>query len=265
MSFQQQNTLRYYTFESLQFPEVVQGIFTRNGGVSPAPWASLNLGGTVGDTRANVIENRRRIFELIQRPVETIFDSWQVHGDYVLITNRPRPLDEPHTKADAIVTNRPEVTLLMRFADCVPILFYDPAHAVVGIAHAGWQGTVKKIAAAVIRTMAEAYGSQPEEVIAGIGPSIGPDHYEVGEDVIARVWQSFGADAPEVLIHANGRVKFDLWKANRLVLEQAGVRQIEVAGLCTACHNHDWYSHRKEAGRTGRFAAVIALKSQSGG
>lgn len=261
MAFQQHHTLRSYTFDSLQFPEIVQGIFTRQGGVSPAPWASLNLGGTVGDSRDNVIENRRRVFEAIQRPVETVFDSWQVHGDQVLITDRPRPLDEPHPKADAILTNRPEVTLMMRFADCVPIFFYDPAHGVVGIAHAGWQGTVKKIAAAVVSTMAATYGSQPEAIIAGIGPSIGPEHYEIGEDVIVQVRQSFGADADGVLLNDNGRVQLDLWKANQWVLQQAGVQQIEIAGLCTACHNQDWYSHRKEAGKTGRFAAVIALKS----
>ena len=261
MAFQQHHTLRSYTFDSLQFSEIVQGIFTRQGGVSPAPWASLNLGGTVGDSRDNVIENRRRVFEAIQRPVETVFDSWQVHGDQVLITDRPRPLDEPHPKADAILTNRPEVTLMMRFADCVPIFFYDPAHGVVGIAHAGWQGTVKKIAAAVVSTMAATYGSQPEAIVAGIGPSIGPEHYEIGEDVIAQVRQSFGADADGVLLNDNGRVQLDLWKANQWVLQQAGVRQIEIAGLCTACHNQDWYSHRKEAGKTGRFAAVIALKS----
>ncbi len=94
----------------------------------------MNLGVTVGDSRDNVIENRRRVFEVIQRPVETVFDSWQVHGDQVLVTDRPRPLDESHPNADAILTNRPEVTLMMRFADCVPIFFYDPAHGVVGIA-----------------------------------------------------------------------------------------------------------------------------------
>lgn len=215
----------------------------------------------MGDSRNNVIENRRRVFEAIQRPVETIFDSWQVHSDQVLVTDRPRSLDEPHPKGDAILTNRPEVTLMMRFADCVPIFFYDPVHGAVGIAHAGWQGTVKKIAAAVVSTMAATYDSRPEEIIAGIGPSIGPEHYEIGEDVIARVRRSFGTDADSVLLNDDGRVKLDLWKANQWVLQQAGVRQIEIARLCTACHNQDWYSHRKEAGKTGRFAAVIALKS----
>ncbi len=215
----------------------------------------------MGDSLDKVIENRRRFFEVIQRPVETVFDSWLLHGDHLLVTDRPRPLDESHPKADAILTNRPEVTLMMRFADCVPIFFYDPAHGVVGIAHAGWQGTVKKIAAAVVSTMVATYGSQPEAIVAGIGPSIGPEHYEIGEDVIVQVRQAFGADADRVLLNDNGRVQLDLWKANQWVLQQAGVRQIEIAGLCTACHNQDWYSHRKEAGKTGRFAAVIALKS----
>jgi YfiH family protein len=147
----------------------------------------------------------------------------------------------------------------MRFADCVPILLHDPRRGVVGLAHAGWLGTVRCTAAAAVQAMTEHYGSRPADIQAAIGPSIGPDHYEVGPDVIARVEQSFGAQASE-LIRKHGQKKhFDLWQANRLQLEQAGVSQIEVAGICTACHLEDWYSHRAEKGRTGRFGALIAL------
>ena len=133
--------------------EVKQAFFTRHGGVSPAPWASLNQGGLSGDARANVVENRRRIFEHFGRPVESIFDVWQVHSGRVVCSDSPRPLQEPHQKADAILTDRSDVTLMMRFADCVPILFYDPIRRVVGIAHAGWQGTLVKIAGEVVKRM----------------------------------------------------------------------------------------------------------------
>lgn len=147
----------------------------------------------------------------------------------------------------------------MRFADCVPILLHDPLKHVVGIAHAGWLGTVRDVAKATVETMRERYDSRPADVIACIGPSIGPDHYEVGQDVIAQVEQTFGADASLMLPRHGSRTHFDLWKANQYLLERAGVHQIELAGICTACHTDDWFSHRAEKGKTGRFGALISL------
>jgi hypothetical protein len=131
---------------------------------------------------------------------------------------------------------------------------------VVGLAHAGWQGTVKRVAAAAVATMQSAYGSHLADIRAAIGPSIGAHHYTVGAEVVERVQATFGERAPELLPAHAGAVQFDLWAANRLVLEQSGVRQIEVAGICTACGLQDWYSHRGEHGKTGRFGAMIALK-----
>ncbi len=260
MPFCEHNGIRYYTFDV--FPRsIVQGVFTRRGGVSPAPWASLNVGGTVGDERARVQQNRVRSFEALGRRIESMFDVWQVHSADTAFAEAPRPPQAEYHKADIIFTDRPEVTLYMRFADCVPILLHDPRRRVAGIAHAGWLGTVRATAAAAVRAMGERYGSRPEDIQAAIGPSIGPDHYEVGPDVIARVEQSFGDQAGR-LIHERGqRQHFDLWEANRLQLEKAGVRQVEVAGLCTACHLEDWFSHRAEKGKTGRFGALIALGS----
>ena len=107
--------------------------------------------------------------------------------------------------------------------------------------------------------MQAAYGSTPANILAAIGPSIGPDHYEVGPDVVERVRASFNGDAPSLLQTRDGRVHLDLWAANRLTLEQAGVGQVEVAELCTACAPDDWYSHRAQNGKTGRFGALIGL------
>ena len=261
MTFHEHHGLRYFQFDLFPAAEVVHGLFTRHGGVSPRPWESLNLGGTVGDERANVIENRRRIFEAVDRPVESIFDVWQVHSKDVVVTDRVRPLDEPHRKADAILTNQSDVTLFMRFADCVPILLYDPKQKAVGIVHAGWQGTVKKIAAESVCAMQKAYGSRPEDILAGIGPSIGPDHYEIQSDVESQVHAVFDGRAAEVLSRRHGASYLDLWTANRLTLEASGVKEIEVAAICTACAVADWYSHRGEAGRTGRYGALMALNS----
>lgn len=251
--------LEYLKFSSMDDEKIVHGIFTRKGGISPQPWASLNLGGTVGDTRENVIENRRRIYQVMGRPVESIFDVWQVHSADVICTETPRPLNAPHEKADAILTDNPDITLFMRFADCVPILLHDPVRKVVGIVHAGWMGTVNKVLAQTIQTMNEKYGSNPGDIIAGIGPSIGPDHYQVGEDVIEKVKIAFGGQAEELLINLNGRTYLNLWRANGILLQHAGVNSIEVSGLCTACDTNRWYSHRAEAGKTGRFGAFISL------
>jgi len=263
MPFYQPDTLRYYRFDLLEIPGIIHGIYTRRGGVSPMPWASLNQGGTVGDERENVIENRRRVFASINRSVESVFDVWQVHGVNVICTDTPRPLDSHHQKADAILTDRSKITLFMRFADCVPILLFDPVRGVIGIVHAGWQGTVKKIAGIAIQKMQECYRSNPADILAGIGPSICVQHYPVGPEVVDHVHSAFYRDASSLLKGYNGNTHFDLWTANQLILESSGVRQIQVSGICTACNTTDWYSHRAENGKTGRFGAIIALQSRN--
>jgi YfiH family protein len=256
MSFSRQNGLRYFQFDSLN---VRHAVFTRHGGVSPEPWRSLNLGGTVGDEIERVRKNRFLCFETLDCKPESIFDVWQVHSADAVCADAPRRMDEPYQKADIILTDKPEVTLFMRFADCVPILVHDPVRGVIGISHAGWLGTVRDVAGETVNTMREQYGCEPSDIIACIGPSIGPDHYEVGEDVITQVKQTFGSDSSLVLPSHNTSIHFDLWKANQYLLERAGVSQIELAGICTACHTDDWFSHRAEKGKTGRFGALISL------
>jgi polyphenol oxidase len=258
MPFSRHNDIRYLTFNI--FPaEVEQAVFTRQGGVSPAPWSSLNVGGTVGDEVECVRENRARSFAALNRSLNSLFDVWQVHSADTVFAEGPRNADKDQQKADIILTDKPRITLYMRFADCVPILLYDPKRHVVGLAHAGWQGTVRGASSASIRAMREHYGSKPVDILAAIGPSIGKDHYEVGSDVISQVRGAFGLEADSLIEARNGKTYFDLWAANRLQLEKAGVQKIEVAGLCTACNLDDWYSHRAEKGKTGRFGALIAL------
>lgn len=260
MPFRQAGSLRIYEFKSLVHPDLVQAVFTRHGGVSPQPWQSLNVGGTVGDERARVVENRRRSFEAVERSLESIYDPWQVHSANVLVVEAPRGAGD-FVQADALLTDNPAVTLFMRYADCVPIFLFDPVRGAVGLVHAGWLGTVRRVAAAAVETMARVYGSSPSDILAALGPAVGPDHYPVGEEVAAAVRATFGELAPSVLQLRDGEVHFDLWLANRLQLEQAGVGNIETAGLCTACHVDDWYSHRAEGGHTGRFGALLALKA----
>ena len=264
MPFHQPDEIRYHTFESLEETGIVHAIISRQGGVSPQPWATLNVGGTVGDEAVRVMENRRRSFEALGRKLESQYDVWQVHGTEVVCTDAPRLADQAHMKADAILTDEVGVTLFMRFADCVPIMLYDPIRQAIGLVHAGWQGTVKKTAAYAVRAMQRCYCSRPQDIVAGIGPSVGAHHYEVGPEVVQQVRKAFGAEAEGLLKSLNGDgeksgVQFDLWRANQSVLEEAGVQQIEIAGICTACHLEDWFSHRGEKGQTGRFGALIGL------
>ena len=251
--------LNFVQFNTFANYPIHQGIFGRQGGVSPAPWDSLNLGGLSGDTRENIIENRKRIFSCFDLPVESIFDVWQVHGNRVICTDKNRPLDQEHEKADAIFTDRPEITLFMRFADCVPLFFYDPVKNVIGIAHAGRIGTLNRIAADCVITMASVYGSKPENILAGIGPSIGPDHYEVKEDVASDAEACFKNTDGILRQATDGTIYLNLWESNRRILMESGVQHIEVAEICTACNTDDWFSHRAEKGKTGRFGALLAL------
>jgi len=259
MAFHQPDSIRYYTFDSFIGEKIKHAVFTRRGGISPEPWASLNVGGLRGDAPERVYQNRVLSFRLMNRAPETVYDVWQVHSADVIYTTGSRQDSIRHRKADAILTDRPEVTLFMRFGDCVPILLYDPVRRVVGIAHAGWMGTVTGIVTQTINMMRSAYQSKPANILAAIGPSIAAHHYEVGPEVVEQVESAFGQDADDLLDRNGESTYFDLWAANQLILENIGIKNIENSGLCTACNLQDWYSHRAELGNTGRFGVLIAL------
>jgi YfiH family protein len=256
--FKEVGSLRCYQFESLDHSGLVHGVFTRRGGASSGCWRSLNVGATVGDDPEHVRKNRLRLLESLGRKPESVYEVWQVHSSRVIVVDGPRG-EAPIEKADAMVTDDARVTLLMRFADCVPILVYDSVRRAVGIAHAGWLGTTRKVAAGLVKTMKRVYGCDPKNLLAAIGPSIAVHHYEVGPEVEQAVQKAFGRKAQQHLWYRNGRSHLDLWSANRSLLESEGVSQIEISGLCSACALEDWYSHRAEHGKTGRFGVGVAL------
>lgn len=259
MPFRQLGELRFLEFGSLSSPQLTHGIFTRIGGLSPAPWQSLNLGSTVGDSTENVRGNRARLLRAVDRPERSLHEVWQTHSSDVVVVTEPRG-GAPLVQADAMITCSRNVTLLMRFADCVPILLFDPEIPAVGLAHAGWLGTVRKTAGQAVQAMAAHWGCRPGAIRAALGPAIGVDHYAIGADVEQQFRSVFGAETDRHLTRHNGALHLDLLSANRALLEAEGVEEIEVAGLCTACNLADWYSHRAEAGRTGRFGAIVALR-----
>ncbi len=250
-----QGEITYYRFESLLSPGLKHGIFTRLGGVSQGYYHSLNLSRSTGDTAEAVAENRRRMYAALSTPAERAVTSWLVHGNTVrAITEDDLGQNDVH--ADAMITDRRGIALTLRFADCLPVLFHDPAREAIGIAHAGWLGIECGVLPASVRAMVTTYGCKPRDIRACIGPSIGPDKFEVGEDVAARI-QS--AVREPVILAGNGKPHVDLWAAARSQLHEAGVGEIEIAGLCTASNTHEWFSHRAEKGKTGRFGALIEL------
>lgn len=251
-------SLCYYQFEQLQ--DVRHGIFTRLGGVSQAPWDTLNIGGTVGDDLVAVRRNHELMYQALGLSADCIVTTWQVHGADVVIAQKPVTGRRWLAQADGLITDQAGLGLLMRFADCVPLLFYDPHRRAVGIAHAGWRGTVRGIAANVIKAMQSAYGCRPSDIIVGIGPSICGRCFQVGEEVVNALADYFGDT--EGLVRRNpddGSAYVDLWAANERDLRRVGVQHISVTHLCTYQHTNQFYSHRAEKGQTGRFGAVIAL------
>jgi YfiH family protein len=257
MNGNEANGLFYYQFENISEPRLFHGVFSREGGVSPEPWKSLNLGGTVGDTAENVKENLSRLLAVSDFLPQQLVQVRQIHSAKVVKVDFP---EDAIREGDAIMTNQRNLLLLMRFADCVPVLFFDPDNLVIAIAHAGWKGTLKGVVSEVVKAMTNHYGSSPDRIKVGIGPSIGPNHYQIGDDVIAETLAAFPTEYDEVLINDPDGVKLDLWKANQIHLNKAGVHHVETAGICTGCDLSKWYSHRAEQGKTGRFAAVIGIR-----
>ena len=257
----EQDGVTFYRFAGLEnHPGVSHAVFTRLGGVSEPPFAELNLGHTVGDEPAAVEENHARIYRALEVTARDVVTAWLVHGRAVRVVDR-RQAGQVIAQTDGLITQEPGLVLFQRFADCLPVLFYDPVHAAAGIAHAGWRGTLAGVAPATVRAMATAFGSRPRDLWAGVGPGIGPCCYEIGDDVTQAVGAAF--EAPEALLpRVNGARHFDLPGANVRQLQSLGVERIEVAPFCTACRVDEFFSHRAEGGRTGRFGVAIRLGDQ---
>lgn len=247
-------------FRSERWGKLRHGIFSRHGGTSHAPFASLNLGGNVGDDPKAVRRNHEIMYEALNVQDSRACTVWQVHGNDVVIANARVSGRRWLAQADAMVTDRRETPLSMRFADCTPILFFDPVQGAIGVAHAGWRGTVLGVASRTARTMMHAFGCKARDIQALIGPSIGPDRYQVGEEVVAAVHQAFGTTDGLIRRHPeDGTAYLDLWAANALDLRRIGIEQIEIAEICTAARTDLFFSHRAEHGSTGRFGAVLCL------
>ncbi|MCL6451527.1 MAG: peptidoglycan editing factor PgeF [Acetobacteraceae bacterium] len=278
--WEERGGLELYRARSLQAAgPVLAAVTSRRGGVSSGPYATLNLGLGVGDDPSCVRENRDRLARALGAPPSRIVSAPQVHGDGVAVVESGRLV--PPGPADALITRDTGLFLAGYFADCVPVFLYDPDSGAVALAHAGWRGTVLKVAAAALGAMGARFGTRPGRVWAALGPAIGPCCYRVGEEVLQPLrrafsgWEGLVGDGPPAGARGEDRGKdggadpgsdqprrpLDLVRANLACLEAAGVdpARISVAGLCTACHPERFFSHRRDGGRTGRMAALIGL------
>lgn len=245
---------------------IKHGISTRLGGVSEAPFVSLNLGLHTGDEAHKVVENRERFCQAIGVALTNVVTAQQVHGDKISVVTASeagcgaKEYSSALAGVDAIVTNQPDLPLMLFFADCVPVIIYDPSKHVVAVSHAGWKGTVAKIAAKTISAMAAQYNVDPGDCLVAIGPSVGPCCYEVDQVVLNKLKESF-AYWEQFVTPKNSKWMLDLWEANVTQLTEVGVKRqnIFVSGICTSCNTELFYSHRAEKGCTGRLGALISL------
>jgi len=235
------------------FPNLAVAQSTRHGGVSPAPYQSLNLGKSTEDDPANVAENRRRFCAALGFEPAQIAWSKQVHGDQIRYVIEPGGSEG----FDALVTNVPGILLAVSVADCTPILVYDARHQAIAAIHAGWRGTVSEIVAETLIFMQKTFGTSGEDCFAYIGACIDECSFEVGDEVavaFAEPFKRFDAQ--------RGKFFVDLKKANTAQLLAFGIpeAQIEISTYCTMRHSADFFSHRNDKGVTGRGMGVIGLR-----
>ena len=238
---------------------------TRGGGSSTGNYTSLNLGLNSGDERGSVLLNRNHLCSALGIGDDRILFPKQTHTATVKVISDSflsASLEDQKKylfETDALITGLSGICVAVKTADCVPVLLFDPTQKVVAAIHAGWRGTAQGIVSETIRIMVEEFGSNPSELVAGIGPSISPEVYEVGEDVHSQFDPAFYSNTNP--IKADKRL-LDLWKANRDQLIKAGVPpdQIEIAGICTLSDPARFYSARRDGAKTGRMGTGIMLK-----
>jgi YfiH family protein len=264
------DSLQVWLFENLlRYEGVGHFVSTRVGGHSTSPYDSLNLSFNAGDDPEDVRKNRERLVEAFGVPLSSVTTAKQIHDDCVKVVSKEMrgrgsvDYDGAINATDAMVTNVPNTCLMILTADCVPLLFYDPSKEVIGVAHAGWKGTIRLIAQATTRALQEHFGCSTQNIVVGIGPSVGPCCYQVGQEVVSQVEQVFGTRQHFVRNRsADGKGYLDLWEANLKQLLDAGIPEenIEIARTCTCHHPNVFFSYRHEKGKTGRFGAGIFIR-----
>lgn len=237
-----------------RYPNILFGMSTRLGGVSPEP-LGMNLSYRVGDDRGNVEENRRRFFSSLGFDSRHAAVPVQCHSNNVRFVDRPGEYES----CDGLITDTIDIPLVVTVADCLPIVLFDPTKPVVALTHAGWRGTAQGIAAETVGLLTKEVGASVGDMVAYLGPSAAVCCYEVGPDVA----EVFSLDQLE---YRDDRIYLDLKRANVDQLLDCGLMRenIEVSGSCTICHPDLFHSHRRDGNRSGRMMALVSLSDHSG-
>lgn len=257
------NSITYLRSQALE--GVAHGFSTRLGGVSPAPWDSLNLGVGRGDTMENVQENYRRFCAVLGMDDRRAVLSKQIHEDvvrHVTGSDAGKGLycDRDYSSVDGMVTDVPHLPLVVFSADCNVILLYDPVGRAIGACHAGWRGTALGIAKKTAQEMVRLFGCEARNIRAAIGPAIGQCCFETDEDVPAALREALGAEVEPYITWSGTKYHIDLKAVNALWLRKAGVERIDICDHCTACRPDLYWSHRKMGNARGAQIAMIALE-----
>ena len=245
------------------------GVTGRTGGVSRGAYKSLNLALHVGDDEMLVMENRRRLCSAAGLDISRLTTTQQTHEDNIIAVGQKETgrgsasYEDALAHTDALMTNIPGVPLMICTADCVPVVLYDPVHNACAVVHDGWRGTVLKLAAKTAFAMRLAYGSQPQDLLAYVGPSISVANFEVGEDA-CKAFADMGPSYKSCFHKINGKDHIDLWAANRIMLVEAGLEaaHIDVTGTCVFDDPERFFSYRHDDGTTGRMGTFAVLDNR---
>ena len=250
-----------------KYKEIAHFCTDRKGGASVGNYASMNMSPFSGDQQEIVALNQRKPCTELGINADKLIIPYQTHGteiheideSFIGLTKKEKGLALYGT--DALFTRLPNICIGITTADCVPLLFFDPVKHVIAAAHAGWRGTCNRIGEKTIHSLIDNYKSNPADILVAIGPSISPEVYEIGKEVMDN-FRNEGFDLPEIITQRNKSIYLDLWKANKLTLENAGVLSdhIEISGICTFTEHERFFSARRLGIKSGRMLSGIMLK-----
>lgn len=271
LSTAEQNGVPFLSFNALDGTGlVINGFSTRLGGASKGKFSTMNFSYSRKDEPADVLENFTRMARALGVERDRMVVSYQTHTVNVRrVTEEDAGKgvikDRDYRDVDGLITNVPGLTLVTFYADCVPLYLVDTKNRAIGLSHSGWRGTVNRMGRVTMDAMKEAFGTQPEDLVVCIGPSICMDCFEVGEEVVEAFQAAFDRRYWDVLSHANGKpgkYQLDLWKANEIIFREAGVREdcIHTTNICTMCNSDYLFSHRRTGEERGNLGAFLCLR-----
>ena len=258
----EKDKVKYLVIKEFEETNLVNHCFsTRVGGVSTGEASSLNFGFSRKDTKENVLENFKIICKTIDVDYEKLVLTDQVHDNKVYVVTK-KDIGKGITKEsdikciDALVTNVPYIPIVTFHADCIPVFFLDPVKKSIGLAHSGWKGTYENICKNVVDKMKQEYGTNPKNLLCGIGPSIMECHFEVGEDIAKLFGERYGNE----FIKQYDKPHINLTEIVERQLLNCGVEKIIQSNICTYCNNDIYYSYRGDNHKTGSLISIMALK-----